>query len=767
MDKPKSYAAFELGNTQMSGWIDNFLRRRGEFMFEFPKPGPPGPPPPISPNNKIIVLMSPTYPIGYDLIKYIINLGLVTSNVETYLQKNGEDIVTLVNNYYNKGYRFFIGTQNSKELTSLTSFFIEQTDCCYFNTYSTIFNLQMPTNMIRSVVNDYTLTQYINNYFVLNVDNLLGISKNMLMYTPLSLTPTDEPAFKHFVYIYEASSYTEEFLNMLQQTNDPNLNITIETFLIGETEPLPDLLIELLIANPVSGVDYQTSNKTLFFLNSSNPQNLLNKITNELWYDNYFFFCDPFFDDLLKTSYPFYYSFLGAGCFSSIGYKLSQQIDPNQDISPTALAVVNLIIQLGQWYLNNAKPETTMPELLYTLKSIQYLNQGNDDNWYWYEKQIYIYNSAYNHTGTQSDGYPIHKNPLLVSASASPTTNGGLSPTIPWSSVTYGTINGNGLYVAVSSDGKVGTSSDGIIWTLGTCPNRTWQSVTYGKGIFVAVASSGTDTNGVSTRQLVMRSLNGIVWTIQNAINIASWSSVIYGNNTFVAVANSGSVTATVCNLMYSIDGVSWLANCNSTKRINWNSVTFGIIGNVSTSTNTRFACVSNNQSAYLSLNLMTSNSGYSPWGRPSTISVTPCKAISWGSPNGVGLFLFIETPSFETSNPNNIWTSTDTVTWVSRTLPKPSTSIYGYVWQSIAFGNTANFPAGLFVAVSSDGKVMTSPNGSTWTLGTCPNYTWKSVTFGTPNGNPLFVAVANGGLANAAIMSSPDGIIWTTPLVG
>ena len=55
--------------------------------------------------------------------------------------------------------------------------------------------------------------------------------------------------------------------------------------------------------------------------------------------------------------------------------------------------------------------------------------------------------------------------------------------------VTYG----NGLFVAVAYSGsgnRVMTSPDGITWTIGTsAADNYWTSVTYGNGIFVAVAS--------------------------------------------------------------------------------------------------------------------------------------------------------------------------------------------------------------------------------------------------------------------------------------
>src|SRR5690606_5527398 len=61
-----------------------------------------------------------------------------------------------------------------------------------------------------------------------------------------------------------------------------------------------------------------------------------------------------------------------------------------------------------------------------------------------------------------------------------------------WTSVTYG----NGLFVAVAYDGtnRVMTSPDGITWTSRSAPEaNVWYSVTYGNGLFVAVSTSGTN----------------------------------------------------------------------------------------------------------------------------------------------------------------------------------------------------------------------------------------------------------------------------------
>ena len=94
-----------------------------------------------------------------------------------------------------------------------------------------------------------------------------------------------------------------------------------------------------------------------------------------------------------------------------------------------------------------------------------------------------------------------------------------------------------------------------------------------------------------------------------------------------------------------------------------------------------------------------------------------------------------------------------DAVTWTARSAAEARP------WQSVTYGN------GLFVAVGNgqagDNWVMTSPDGVTWTSRTAPPgslapNTWSSVTYG----NGVFVAV--GGSGTFRVMTSPDGVTWT-----
>jgi hypothetical protein len=81
-------------------------------------------------------------------------------------------------------------------------------------------------------------------------------------------------------------------------------------------------------------------------------------------------------------------------------------------------------------------------------------------------------------------------------------------------------------------------------------------------------------------------------------------------------------------------------------------------------------------------------------------------------------------------------------------------TSSQDNTWVDIDYG------AGLFVAVSSDGvnRVMTSPDGVTWTNRTAPLYFYNSIAYG----NGLFIIGGDiSGLTND-IATSTDGITWT-----
>ena len=114
-----------------------------------------------------------------------------------------------------------------------------------------------------------------------------------------------------------------------------------------------------------------------------------------------------------------------------------------------------------------------------------------------------------------------------------------------WYSVTFG----NGLFVAVANSGtgnRVMTSPDGIVWTSRTsAADNAWFSVAYGNGLFVAVAITGTGNK-------VMTSPDGIAWTIRASAADNAWISVAYANGMFVAVAYTGTGNRVMTSGLFS-----------------------------------------------------------------------------------------------------------------------------------------------------------------------------------------------------------------------
>jgi photosystem II stability/assembly factor-like uncharacterized protein len=116
-----------------------------------------------------------------------------------------------------------------------------------------------------------------------------------------------------------------------------------------------------------------------------------------------------------------------------------------------------------------------------------------------------------------------------------------------WTSRTSGTTNnlsggmafGNGLFVVTGDNvpnpaPPILTSLDGVTWANQTAAaNHELSAITYGNGMFVAVGSQG----GVQT------SPDGTNWTARSSGDSGhQFYGVAYGNGTFVAVGDNGTI---------------------------------------------------------------------------------------------------------------------------------------------------------------------------------------------------------------------------------
>lgn len=152
----------------------------------------------------------------------------------------------------------------------------------------------------------------------------------------------------------------------------------------------------------------------------------------------------------------------------------------------------------------------------------------------------------------------IYKNGLFIITADDfiLTTNGdGWVEQLRWDySSLYDIAYGDGVYVAVGSDGTILSSTDLHKWDnrsanieyrggSSNSPNDIC-SIAYGNGIFVAIIE-GTLDNPILT------SPDGINWTRRTVWNNRDLCSVTYGNGKFIAVGLQDII-------MESIDGINW-----------------------------------------------------------------------------------------------------------------------------------------------------------------------------------------------------------------
>lgn len=315
------------------------------------------------------------------------------------------------------------------------------------------------------------------------------------------------------------------------------------------------------------------------------------------------------------------------------------------------------------------------------------------------DNNVYGY-SRYHKVATSSDG---------ISWSINPTPY--ITTTL--SCVAYGIVNGEDLYVAISSKKRddIGSnpqgtqpstvliSPDGVSWSqVDDVRGYGWVDVVYGNvtnngistGLFVAVAN-----NVVAGTKSVMTSPDGIIWTYRDA-PLGVYSSITFGGGRFVAVSTGLSVSPTnpYKKLITSTDGINWtIVTCPTYD--SWSGVTYGTVTN-----------------------------------------------------NGIQSGLFVAVGS----GSSRVMTSTDGLIWSPISTSQKSN--IPYAWKAITFGN------GMFVAVSSEGyepKIMTSVNGRDWIIYNSPILTrLQSICYG----NGMFMGL--GGIAdNYGGFYSTNGENW------
>ena len=125
-----------------------------------------------------------------------------------------------------------------------------------------------------------------------------------------------------------------------------------------------------------------------------------------------------------------------------------------------------------------------------------------------------------------------------------------------WDAVAYG----DNKFVAVSYDGYITHSADGVTWSEPVAVGATaWYAVIYANKRFVVIGNGGYITT----------SADGITWSEPTSKSQDDLRSISFtGDGVFVVVGNNGDVIT-------STDGVDW----SSPVRINahnWYNITYG-----------------------------------------------------------------------------------------------------------------------------------------------------------------------------------------------
>lgn len=313
---------------------------------------------------------------------------------------------------------------------------------------------------------------------------------------------------------------------------------------------------------------------------------------------------------------------------------------------------------------------------------------------------------------------------ITITPSSSSTANQFIASSVGnggnWNGITYG----NGLFVAVARAGisstMVMTSPDGIAWTLrtagGTLP---WYSVTYGNGQFVAVAQPSSPNPG--TTASAMTSPDGINWTQQTTPAAYGWNTVAFGNGIYVATESSPQSAA---NVMTSTDGVTWTRRTPDATNTTtgWSTVTFGN-GLFMVATAGRAVATSPDGINWTVGGML---SGFS------TVRTICFGNGQWIIPYSGGI---ASDPALQVSTDNG-------ATWTAYT--QAQTGLVRQAWSSMAYGD------GIYVVLSSQTsasqKAAVSSDGINWTMYTVlPNVstdTFATITFGAG----LFVGTGDTG---------------------
>jgi photosystem II stability/assembly factor-like uncharacterized protein len=145
---------------------------------------------------------------------------------------------------------------------------------------------------------------------------------------------------------------------------------------------------------------------------------------------------------------------------------------------------------------------------------------------------------------------------------------------------------------------------------------------------------------------------------------------------------------------------------------------------------------------------LLAGDLNYTSTNPPGVTAWTSATSIPSGFVSSLSAVMFSGSQFIALGTDGSILTSADGNTWILSTNPVPSGGM-----NSIALGTVSG--ALIYVAVGDGGKIFTSPDLTAWTQATSNT---TSVLFNVSFPKDTFVATGAGG----ALLTSPDGSTWT-----
>ncbi|HEY4989604.1 MAG TPA: hypothetical protein VII09_07345 [Opitutaceae bacterium] len=280
---------------------------------------------------------------------------------------------------------------------------------------------------------------------------------------------------------------------------------------------------------------------------------------------------------------------------------------------------------------------------------------------------------------------------------------------------------GNGTFAAVTNQGRVLTSSDGLVWSSSVASAGTWLvSITYGKGTWVAVGANGT----------ILLSSDLATWLNAKSVTTNKLNGVLYNGTVFLAVGESGTILS-------SPDAQAWTIQASGVS---------GFLHGITVFPDTSTFLVSGQNGVLLFGN--SDGTGFSP----SPSGTTQDLEALVTSPGG-GSFVNVAVGANGT------------------VIHEASVAAHGALsgWASAIIPNTtARFRAlasgdGFFVAGGELGTILSSTDGTTWVQrfsGDSPSTVTAATLLGGAYSSTLqrFVMVGTGG---TILVSNPPPTVF------